>query len=100
MDTSQVIEIESDYKQVKDDIYLPKETVIKFQYSKDLTSEIENSIQSTDHIVSMKRDIVLESETGEELKEQDFSGLIILKFSKYKINQGLEDSFFETENSQ
>ncbi len=97
MDTSQVIEIESEYKKVKDDVYLPKETIIKFQYSKDLTAEIENSIQSTDHIVSMKRDMVLDSETGEELKEQEFSGLITLKFSKYKVNQGLEDSFFETE---
>lgn len=97
IDTIQVIEIESEYKEVKDDIYLPKETIIQFQYSKDLTAEIENSIQSTDHIVSIKRDMVLDSETGEELMEQEFSGLITLKFSKYKVNQGLDDSFFDSE---
>jgi len=100
MDTTKILEIESDYKKVKDDIYLPNETSIKFEYSKDLKSELNNSFHSNNQIMNMKKDMVLESDIAEEIDKKEFSGSITLKFSKYKVNQGLEDSFFQKEESE
>lgn len=100
MDTTKILEIESDYRDVKDGIYLPKETSIKFEYSKDLTSELNKSFHSNNQIVNMKKDMVLESDVAEEIDKREFSGSITLKFSKYKVNQGLEESFFIEENSE
>ena len=94
LDTSRILEIESDYVLVKDDIYLPKETVVKFEYSKDLTADLDNTLQSNNQVMNMKKDMVLASETGEELKETKFDGIITLKFLKYKVNQGLKEDFF------
>ena len=97
MDTMKIIEIESDYTFVSNEVYLPKETTISFEYSGDLTSGIENSFHSDNQIVNMKKDMIMNSETTEKLKNKKFSGFITLKFSKYIVNQGLDDSFFEEE---
>jgi len=100
LDTVQILEIESDYLNVKDDIYLPKETVIKFEYSKDLTSDLEKSFHSNNQMANMKKDMVIGSDTAKDIKEKTISGLITLKFSKYKVNEGLEDSFFIEEKEE
>lgn len=96
-DTTRILEIESDYKEVAEDIFLPKETSIQFEYSKNLASELENSFHSDNQIVNMKKDIVLESDAAKNIDEQKISGQISLKFSKYKVNKGLEESFFVEE---
>jgi outer membrane lipoprotein-sorting protein len=100
MDTTRVLEIDSEYINVKDDIYLPKETIVKFEYSKDLTAELDNSLQSNNQVMNMKKDMMLDSETGDNLKDTKFDGLITLKFSKYKVNQGLEEDFFIEETKE
>jgi len=100
MDTTKLLEIESDYKNVKDGIYLPKKTIIKFEYSKDLTKELNESFHSNNQIVNMKKDMVLESDVAEEIDKKEFSGLITLKFSKYKVNQGIDRSFFVDEEPE
>ena len=100
LDTSRILEIESDYVLVKDDIYLPKETIVKFEYSKDLTAELDNTLHSNNQVMNMKKDMVLDSETGEELKDTKFDGIITLKFSNYKVNQGIEEDFFIEENTE
>lgn len=100
MDTTRVLEIDSEYINVIDNIYLPKETVVKFEYSKDLTTELDDSFHSNNQVMNMKKDMMLDSETGEDLKDTKFDGIITLKFSKYKVNQGLEEDLFieETPN--
>ena len=100
MDTVKILEIESDYKNVKDDIFLPKETKIQFEYSGELTSELDNSFHSNNQIVNMKKDVILDSDTAKSIDSKKFSGSIVLKFSKYKVNQGIERSFFVDEEPE
>jgi outer membrane lipoprotein-sorting protein len=85
MDTVKVVEISSIYKSVRDNIYLPKETVIKFQYSGGLPSGVEKTFGEKHQFGRMQDDS----------SEKDLSGMITLIFSDYKVNKGIEDTFFE-----
>jgi len=87
MDTSKVVEIESEYESIADDIYLPKETVISFDYSGGMPSGMEDTFGAKHQFGSMRDDS----------QKKEMSGSITLKFSKYKINQGTDDAFFEEE---
>jgi len=85
MDTIKVMEISSIYKSIRNDIYLPKETVIKFEYSGGLPSGVEKTIGAKHQFDSSQKD----------LKGKDLSGIMTLKFSDYKVNKGIDDAFFE-----
>jgi len=87
-DTSKVVEIVSEYDLITEDIYLPKETVISFEYSRGMPSEMDDTFGARHQFGSMQ----------DESQEKEMSGSITLKFSKYKINQGIEDTFFEEES--
>ena len=90
MDTSKVVEIESEYESIADDIYLPKETVISFDYSGGMPSGMEDTFGAKHQFGSMRDDS----------QKKEMSGSITLKFSKYKVNQGIDDAFFEEDNSE
>lgn len=85
MDTTKVIEIQSEYKSFPNDIHLPKETIIKFEYSGGMPSGMETTFSDNHQFINKKSDT----------SEKKMSGIITLKFSKYKVNQGIEDAFFE-----
>ncbi|MBU0528657.1 hypothetical protein KKF86_02750 [bacterium] len=90
MDTMKVVEIKSEYQSIRDDIYLPKETVIKFEYSGGLPSGMEETFGAR-HQFGNKQD---------DSQGKDLSGIITLKFSDYKVNEGIEDTFFEEEKTE
>ena len=90
MDTLKVVDIQSEYKTLRDDIHLPVETVIKFKYSSGLPSGVEETIDFKHQFGGMQDDSL----------EKDLSGMITLKFSDYKVNKGIEDTFFEKEESE
>ena len=48
----------------------------------------------------MKKDVVLDSDTAKSIDGKKFSGSIILKFSKYEVNQGIDRSFFVDEEPE
>jgi hypothetical protein len=48
----------------------------------------------------MKKDVILDSDTAKSIDSKKFSGSIVLKFSKYKVNQGIERSFFVDEEPE
>jgi hypothetical protein len=85
MDTVKVVEIQSEYKLIGENIYLPKETVINFEYAGSVPSGIEKTIGEKHQFGNMKTDT----------SEKKMSGSISLKFSDYKVNKGIEDTFFE-----
>ena len=78
MDTVKVVEIQSEYKSFPNDIHLPKETIIKFEYSGELPSGIEKTLGEKHQFGNMKTDT----------SEKKMSGSITLKFSDYKVNKG------------
>ena len=90
MDTVKVVEIQSEYKSFEDGINLPKETIIKFEYSGGLPSGVEKTFGARHQFGGMQDDSL----------EKDLSGMITLKFSDYKVNQGIEDTFFEEEEPE
>ncbi len=90
MDTLKVVDIQSEYKTLRDDIHLPVETVIKFKYSSGLPSGVEETIDFTHQFGGMQDDSL----------EKDLSGMITLKFSDYKVNKDIEDAFFDEEESE
>ncbi|MEE8341861.1 MAG: hypothetical protein V3R52_07175 [Candidatus Neomarinimicrobiota bacterium] len=90
MDTIKVVEIQSEYKLLNDDIHLPLETVIKFKYSSNLPPGVEKTIGAKHQFGGMQNDSL----------DKDLSGKISLKFSDYKINKGIEDAFFEEEKPE
>ena len=85
MDTVKVVEIQSEYKSFEDGINLPRETVINFEYSEGLPSGIDKTLGEKHQFGNMKTD----------MSEKKMSGSITLKFSDYKVNKGIEDTFFE-----
>lgn len=87
MDTTKVIEIQSEYKSFPNEIYLPKETVIKFEYSGGLPSGAEKTFGKKHQFGGTQNDS----------SEKKMSGIITLKFSNYKVNKGIDDVFFEKE---
>ncbi len=90
MDTIKVVDIQSEYQSLRNDIHLPVETVIKFRYSGGLPSGVEETIDFTHQFGGMQDDSL----------EKDLSGVITLKFSDYKVNKGIKDTFFEEEESE
>ena len=90
LDTMKVVEIESDYKSYKNDIHLPKETTINFEYSGDLTSGLEDSFGERHQFGGIQNDS----------KKKEMSGTITLKFSDYKVNKGIDRSFFIDEETE
>lgn len=90
MDTIKVVEIQSEYKSFPNDIHLPKETIIKFEYSGGLLSGVERTFGARHQFGSMQ----------DESSGKDLSGIITLKFSDYKVNQGIEDTFFKEEEEK
>ena len=90
MDTIKVVEIHSEYKSLRDDIHLPIETIIKFKYSGGLPAGVEKTFGARHQFGGMQDDS----------SEKDLSGMITLKFSDYKVNKGIEDTFFEEEESK
>jgi hypothetical protein len=90
MDTFKIAEISSIYKSFPNNVYLPIETKLLFNYRSDLMPQI-GSFHGTDSPL-------------EKNKKQDstkvLSGSITMKYSKYKINQGIEDTFFEEEEPE
>ncbi len=88
MDTFKVVEISSIYKSFPNNISLPLETKLLFNYRSDMMPEMINFHGSNSPI--KKRE--------ENDSTKVISGSIILKYSKYKINQGIEDAFFEEED--
>ncbi len=90
LDTTKVLEIQSEYISLGNEIYLPRETIINFEYSGGMPAGIEDSFGERHQFGGM----------GNDPKEKDMSGTITLKFSKYEVNKGLERSFFTEEESE
>jgi outer membrane lipoprotein-sorting protein len=85
MDTFKIVEISSIYKSFPDNINLPLETKLLFNYRSGMIPKMISFHGSNSPI--------------KKSKEQDstkvMSGSITMKYSKYKINQGLKDIFFK-----
>ena len=65
-------------------------TVISFEYARGLPSGIEKTLGEKHQFGNMKNDT----------SEKKMSGSITLKFSDYKVNKGIEDTFFEEEEEK
>ena len=90
MDTFKIVDISSNYKSFPNNINLPTETKLSFNYRSDIMSQM-TSFHGSDYPIKKS-------------KEQDstkvMSGSITMKYSKYKINQGIDDTFFEEEDPE
>lgn len=90
MDTFKIVEIISIYESFPNNINLPVETKLLFNYRSDIMPQMASFHGSNSPI--------------KKRKEQDstkvMSGSITMKYSKYKINQGIDDAFFEEEESE
>jgi outer membrane lipoprotein-sorting protein len=90
MDTFKIVEISSEYKSFLNNINLPIEIKLSFNYRSDMMPQMVGFHGPTS--------------PSKKSKEQDstkvMSGSITMKYSKYKINQGIEDAFFEEEESE
>ncbi len=90
MDTSKIVEIQSEYIAIRDGIFLPKETVIKFEYSGDIATGVEETIGARHQFGVSKNDT----------QGKGMSGIITLIFSDYKVNSGLKDIFFKDDKAE
>ena len=90
MDTFKIVEISTEYKSFLNNINLPIETTLLFNYRSDIMPAMVNFHGSNSPIKkSTKQD-----------STKVMSGSITMKYSKYKINQGIEDAFFEEEEPE
>ena len=87
MDTFKIVEISSIYKSFPDNINLPIETKLLFNYRSDMMPQMGGFHGPNSPI----------AKSNEQDSTKVISGSIIMKYSKYKINQGIGDAFFEKE---
>jgi outer membrane lipoprotein-sorting protein len=87
MDTFKIVEISSIYKSFPDNVNLPIETKLLFNYRSDMMPQMGGFHGPNSPIVK----------SNEQDSTKVISGSIIMKYSKYKINQGIDDAFFEKE---
>jgi hypothetical protein len=87
MDTFKIVEISSIYKSFPDNINLPIETKLLFNYRSDMMPQMGGFHGPNSPIAKSN---------GQD-STKVMSGSIIMKYSKYKINQGIDDAFFEKE---
>jgi len=85
MDTFKIVEITSIYESFPNKIYLPVETNLLFKYRTDMMSKMVRFHGSNSPI----------KKSNETDNTKVKSGSITMKYSKYKINQGIDDEFFE-----
>ncbi|MFQ6604616.1 MAG: hypothetical protein ACE5D8_03575 [Fidelibacterota bacterium] len=77
LDSVTIFQIESEYEEVTDGIWMPIKTNMVIRMPSDMQSNIP------DHAVE---------DMG--LEDKPFEGNIIIRYSRYKINKGIKDSFF------
>jgi outer membrane lipoprotein-sorting protein len=87
MDTFKIVEISSIYKSFPDNVNLPIETKLLFNYRSDMMPQMGGFHGPNSPIAKSN---------GQD-STKVMSGSIIMKYSKYKINQGIDDAFFEKE---
>jgi len=87
MDTMKIVEISSIYKSFPDNVNLPIETKLLFNYRSDMMPQMVNLHSSNSPI----------AKSNEQDSTKVMSGSITMTYSKYKINQGIDDVFFEEE---
>ena len=87
MDTFKIVEISSIYKSFPDNVNLPIETKLLFNYRSDMMPQMGGFHGPNSPI----------AKSNEQDSTKVMSGSIIMKYSKHKINQGIDDAFFEKE---
>ena len=90
MDTFKIVEISSGYKSFPNNINLPIETRLSFNYSSDMMPKM----------VGFHGPTSPSKKSNEQDSKKMMSGSITMKYSKYKINQGIDDAFFEKEDQE
>ena len=88
IDTFKIVEILSEYKSFPNNINLPIETKLLFNYRSDIMPQMVNFHGSNSPL----------KKSNEQDSTKVMSGSITMKYSKYKINQGIDDAFFEGKN--
>ena len=91
MDTIPILTIQSDYTYV-DGIFLPEKTVVEMSLESLKNWHFRNP---TGGPAGDNRDF---HDMIQELESEEFSGMMTIEFSKYKVNQGIDDSIFEEKN--
>ena len=86
-DTFKIVEISSIYKSFPDNVNLPIETKLLFNYRSNMMPQMGGFHGPNSPIIR----------SNEQDSTKVMSGSITMKYSKYKINQGINDSFFEKE---
>ena len=90
MDTFRILEISSTYKSFANNINMPVETKLLFNYRSDMMPQT----------IGFHGPATPNKKSNDQDSTRVMSGSITMKYSKYKINQGIEDSFFEEEKSK
>lgn len=90
MDTFKIVEISSDYKSYANNINLPTETKLSFNYRSDMMPQM----------IGFHGPTSPSKKSNDQDSTKVMSGSITMKYSKYKINQGIDDAFFEDEESE
>jgi len=85
MDIFKIVEISSKYKSFPDNVNLPIETKLLFNYRSDMMPQMGGF-----HGPNSPN-----AKSNEQDSTKVMSGSITMKYSKYKINKGIDDAFFE-----
>ena len=93
LDTLPVFTIQNHYMEI-DDIFLPKETIIEMSLESLKNWDFRNPTGGPAGDNRAFHDMVKELDNDKE-----FSGKMTIEFSKYKVNQGIDDSIFLTTES-
>ena len=88
MDTFKIVEISSNYKSFLNNINLPTETKLSFNYRSDMMPQM----------IGFHGPTSPSKKSNDQDSTKVMSGSITMKYSKYKINQGIDDAFFEEES--
>jgi len=87
IDTFKIADISSTYKSFPNNINLPVETKLSFNYRSDMMPQM----------IGFHGPTSPSKKSNNQDSTKVLSGSVTMKYSKYKINQGIDDAFFEEE---
>ena len=88
LDTAQVMTLQTEYDEVEDHIFMPKQTEVTFKIGSRMLQQLNR-----EHMGPGPSDNQMKLDTS-----KDFAGQVVMEFKKYKINKGIPDKVFESED--
>lgn len=91
LDTSLVLTVTSEYERYSDQLYLPRKTEVSFALGSQMLQRLDRNRGGPGPLMQ---------EAEPEFEAKDFSGHVVMEFTRYRVNKGIPDEVFAPQEPQ